>query len=172
MWGSRDIAPPFLTSVLDGGEWSASHPSHFTPGDTASSTHWTGSWVGARGSPDAVQYRIISCPSQELNPGHPSHELSWLNHQILLIKHHTMKTYGGAEIQLQIFLAFALSWALSFMLSLLYSWRKRVGLRTSMCCREEKNLHHCRKLNPSSLVDQPIAFSLHWLSYPRSLIAL
>jgi hypothetical protein len=27
--GSRGKAPPFLTSALDGGEWSASCPSHF-----------------------------------------------------------------------------------------------------------------------------------------------
>jgi hypothetical protein len=30
---SRGIAPPFLTSALDGGEWPASHPGHFTPGE-------------------------------------------------------------------------------------------------------------------------------------------
>jgi hypothetical protein len=27
-WGSGDIAPHILTSALDGGEWSASHPVH------------------------------------------------------------------------------------------------------------------------------------------------
>jgi hypothetical protein len=30
--GNRDTVPPFLTLVLDGGEWSASHLSCFTPG--------------------------------------------------------------------------------------------------------------------------------------------
>jgi hypothetical protein len=30
VWGSGDIAPPFLTSTLDGGEWSASRPDRFT----------------------------------------------------------------------------------------------------------------------------------------------
>jgi hypothetical protein len=30
-WGSGGIAPPFFTSVLDGGEWSASQPGRFTP---------------------------------------------------------------------------------------------------------------------------------------------
>jgi len=36
----------FLTSALDGGEWSASRPGHFTPGETAPGTHWLGGWVG------------------------------------------------------------------------------------------------------------------------------
>jgi hypothetical protein len=30
----------FLTSVLDGGEWSASPPSRCTPRERASGTHW------------------------------------------------------------------------------------------------------------------------------------
>jgi hypothetical protein len=36
----------FLTSALVGGEWSASRPDRFTPGERAPSTHWTGGWVG------------------------------------------------------------------------------------------------------------------------------
>jgi hypothetical protein len=32
IWGSEGIASPFLTSALDGGEWSASRPCRFTPG--------------------------------------------------------------------------------------------------------------------------------------------
>jgi hypothetical protein len=40
VWGSERIAPPFLTSALRGGEWSASRPGHFTPEKTALSTHW------------------------------------------------------------------------------------------------------------------------------------
>jgi hypothetical protein len=38
----------FLTSALDGGEWSDSLPSRFTPGERAPSTHWIGGWVGLR----------------------------------------------------------------------------------------------------------------------------
>jgi len=30
-WGVEVWVHAFLTSVLDGGEWSASNPSHFTP---------------------------------------------------------------------------------------------------------------------------------------------
>jgi hypothetical protein len=32
----------FLTSALVGGEWSASCPSHLTPGERAPTTHWIG----------------------------------------------------------------------------------------------------------------------------------
>jgi hypothetical protein len=40
----------FLTSVLDGGEWSASHPGRvLAPGkDPPPHTHWTEGWVGPR----------------------------------------------------------------------------------------------------------------------------
>jgi hypothetical protein len=45
-WASRHedilegggIAPPLLISVLDGGEWLASHPSRFNPGERANGT--------------------------------------------------------------------------------------------------------------------------------------
>jgi hypothetical protein len=30
-WGREGIAPPFLNSAIDGHEWSASCPHHFTP---------------------------------------------------------------------------------------------------------------------------------------------
>jgi hypothetical protein len=36
----------FLASALAGGEWSASSPCHFTPGERAPGTHWIGGWVG------------------------------------------------------------------------------------------------------------------------------
>jgi hypothetical protein len=32
LWGNGRIAPPFFTSTLDEGEWSASRPGSFTPG--------------------------------------------------------------------------------------------------------------------------------------------
>jgi hypothetical protein len=34
--GMEAEAPPFLALALDGNEWSASHPSHFTTGERAS----------------------------------------------------------------------------------------------------------------------------------------
>jgi hypothetical protein len=36
----------FLTSAVIGGEWSASHPGPFTPGERAPATLWTGGCVG------------------------------------------------------------------------------------------------------------------------------
>jgi hypothetical protein len=39
MRGSRSVAPQFLTSVLDGGEWSVSRPLRFVPKVTAPGTH-------------------------------------------------------------------------------------------------------------------------------------
>jgi hypothetical protein len=42
--GIGGIAPPFLTSALDGSKWSASPPGRFTPGEMAPGTHWMGGW--------------------------------------------------------------------------------------------------------------------------------
>jgi hypothetical protein len=48
----------FLTSALDGGEWSATQPVRFTPGERAPpGTHWTGGWVGPRAGLDTVEER-------------------------------------------------------------------------------------------------------------------
>jgi hypothetical protein len=68
MWGSGGIAPSFLTSALDGGEWSASRPCRFAPGKGAPVTHWIGNWVGSRVGLDAVEKRKnLHC--RESNPG-------------------------------------------------------------------------------------------------------
>jgi hypothetical protein len=53
------IAPPFLTSGLGGGEWSASCPCHFTAEERVPSTHWIGDWVGPLVGLDAVEKRKI-----------------------------------------------------------------------------------------------------------------
>jgi hypothetical protein len=57
--GNRSIASPFLTSALDGGQWSASRPGRFNHGKVL---HWTGVWVGPRASLNAVEQRKIACP--------------------------------------------------------------------------------------------------------------
>jgi hypothetical protein len=44
----------FLTSALLGGEWSASFPGRFTPGERAPGTSWIGGWVGPRAGLDDV----------------------------------------------------------------------------------------------------------------------
>jgi hypothetical protein len=47
----------FLTSALDGGEWSGSRPCCFTPGERAPGTHWIGGWVDPRAGLDDVEKR-------------------------------------------------------------------------------------------------------------------
>jgi hypothetical protein len=56
-----------LTSALDGGEWSASHPGRFTPRERAPRTHWIGGWVGLRTVLGAVVKRKIPSPRREWN---------------------------------------------------------------------------------------------------------
>jgi hypothetical protein len=57
-----------LTSALDGGEWSASHPGCFTPRERAPGTRWIGFWVGPRTSLDVVMKRKILSPCRDSNP--------------------------------------------------------------------------------------------------------
>jgi hypothetical protein len=57
----------FLTSALDGGEWSASRPGRFTHREGTPGTHWIGGWVGPRAVLDAVVKRKISSPCRESN---------------------------------------------------------------------------------------------------------
>jgi hypothetical protein len=45
----------FLTSALVRGEWAASRPGRFTPGERAPGTHWIGGWVGSRAGMDDVK---------------------------------------------------------------------------------------------------------------------
>jgi hypothetical protein len=44
-----------LCSAIDEGEWSASRPGRFNPGERAPGTHWIGGWVSPRAGLDAVQ---------------------------------------------------------------------------------------------------------------------
>jgi hypothetical protein len=46
--GIEGIALPFLTSALDGDEWSASRLCRFNPGEGAPGTRWIGDRVGLR----------------------------------------------------------------------------------------------------------------------------
>jgi len=49
----------FLTSALDGDEWSASRPCRFTPRGRAPGIQWIGVWVGPWTGLDPVVYRQI-----------------------------------------------------------------------------------------------------------------
>jgi hypothetical protein len=58
-WVSGGIAPPVLTSELVEGEWSASRPGRFTPGEIALGTRWIVGWVGPWSGLDTVERRKI-----------------------------------------------------------------------------------------------------------------
>jgi hypothetical protein len=60
-----------LTSAQDGSEWSASHPSRFSPKERSPGTHWIGGWVGPRAVLDAVVKRKIPSPRREAKPRTP-----------------------------------------------------------------------------------------------------
>jgi hypothetical protein len=64
---------PFLTSALDGGEWSASCYCHFTPCKIFPSIHWIGGWAGPRAGLDPVEKRInlLSLLRIESRPSSP-----------------------------------------------------------------------------------------------------
>jgi hypothetical protein len=66
------IAPPFLTSALDGDELSALCSGCFTPGETALGIHCTGGWVGPRADLDGRRREGSLSPAENRTaiPGH------------------------------------------------------------------------------------------------------
>jgi hypothetical protein len=56
-----------LTSAQDGGEWSASRLSHFTPSERTPGTQWIGSWVGPRAGLHVEMKRKIPNPCWDSN---------------------------------------------------------------------------------------------------------
>jgi hypothetical protein len=70
--GGRGDSYSFMTSALDGGEWSASRPGRaFTPGERTPGTHWTRGWVSPRAGLDTETRGKILCPRRESNPDRP-----------------------------------------------------------------------------------------------------
>jgi hypothetical protein len=53
--GSGDIAPPFLTSKPDAGDWSTSRLGRFILAERIPGNHWIGGWVGPGNRLDAVE---------------------------------------------------------------------------------------------------------------------
>jgi hypothetical protein len=58
-----------LTSTLTGGEWSASRPGRFTPGETAPGTDWMGGWKDPRvGLDDVEKRKFLTYPDSNSDP--------------------------------------------------------------------------------------------------------
>jgi hypothetical protein len=67
----------FLTSALVGGEWSASRPGRFNPGERIHGTHWLGGWVDPRTGLDDEKRKFLALPGLELRPlGRPARSRS------------------------------------------------------------------------------------------------
>jgi hypothetical protein len=61
------IAPRFLTSVQDGGEWLASPTSHFTHGERAPGTYWIGGSVDPGAGLDSVEKQWLIHASTDVS---------------------------------------------------------------------------------------------------------
>jgi hypothetical protein len=86
LWSRGGIALPFLTSALDGGKWSPSHPGNFLPGERAPSTHWKRGWLCFKICLNIVKKRKISCPCWELNTNSLAIQLvAWSLYQLTLL---------------------------------------------------------------------------------------
>jgi hypothetical protein len=71
-WGVEVYLHAFLSSALDGGEWSAPLPVRFTPSERAPGNHWIGGWVGPRAGLDAVVRKKFPVPAGTRTPDHPA----------------------------------------------------------------------------------------------------
>jgi hypothetical protein len=67
--------PPFLTSALDGGEWSASRRGGFISVERVPGNHWIGGWVGPSSGIDDAGKRKTTCICRESNSGNPAHSM-------------------------------------------------------------------------------------------------
>jgi hypothetical protein len=71
-----------LDLALDGGEWSASRPCRFTPGEITPCNHCIGGWVGPKAGLDAVKKRkilpLLGIETLAVQPVAIPTELSWL----------------------------------------------------------------------------------------------
>jgi hypothetical protein len=57
-----------FTSALAVGEWSASRPCRFTPGERALGTQWVGDWVDPIGGLDDVEKKKFYNPTETQTP--------------------------------------------------------------------------------------------------------
>jgi hypothetical protein len=72
-----------LTSALVKGEWSASYPGRFTPGERSPGTHWIGGSVGPRAGLDDVEKRkfltILGLELRPLGLRYPGSQVKYCN---------------------------------------------------------------------------------------------
>jgi hypothetical protein len=67
-WGVEVYLHAFVTSALDGGEWSDPRPGHFTRRERAPGVEGVGGTVGPRANLEAVVKRKIPSPCRESDP--------------------------------------------------------------------------------------------------------
>jgi hypothetical protein len=70
--GVEVLLNAFLTSALDGGEWSASLPGRFISRGRSTGTHWIGGWVGPRAGLDVMLEETFPAPAVTRTPDHPA----------------------------------------------------------------------------------------------------
>jgi hypothetical protein len=66
--GKWRIAPPFLNSAPDRGEWSASRLYRFTPKEIIPGIHCKEGWASPRAGPDVMDEKKYLAPYCESNP--------------------------------------------------------------------------------------------------------
>jgi hypothetical protein len=71
------MAPLFLTSALDGGEWSASGPDCFISGEGAHGAHWLGGFMGLRAGLDVIEKIKSYFPTGNRTPTPRSKKRRW-----------------------------------------------------------------------------------------------
>jgi hypothetical protein len=87
-----------LTSILAGGEWSASHAGRFTPGERPAGTYWIGGCVDPRiGLENMEKGKFLSLPGLELQPlGRPvrSHSLHRRRYPVWILRKAITNYFG------------------------------------------------------------------------------
>jgi hypothetical protein len=88
----------FLTSAVAGGEWSASCPGRFNPGERSHAAHWIGGWVDPRAGLDNMKKRkLLIVPGLEIRPlGRPALPLLLITASVQLESKVTGRESQGA----------------------------------------------------------------------------
>jgi hypothetical protein len=125
----------FLTSALEGGEWSASRPGRaLPPGKEPPGTHCTGGWVGPRAGPDAEVRGKILCLCRGPNPGRP------VNSQTLYSLSYPALTVSTLVLLNSLIQSEALFWNLTIIISILAIENMNIG-RVSQKCDSDLGRH-------------------------------